>query len=51
MKEAAKKYLKEYCLNCRNKEMGLCEIHFYVLDGTVQAQCCYYEKEEKDDSN
>lgn len=40
-----KKYIKEHCKKCKNKETNLCDIRIFVIDNIVYTKCGYYEKE------
>lgn len=41
-----KKYIKEHCKKCKNKETNLCDIRIFVIEKTIYTKCRYYEKEK-----
>ena len=45
-KQRYKKYIKEHCTKCKNKETDLCDIRIFILNNTVCTKCGYYEKEK-----
>lgn len=45
--ERFKKYVKEQCKNCKNREKDLCEIHTSVLGETIVTKCEFYEKKKE----
>lgn len=44
--ERYKKYIKEYCKNCKNKDKFDCEIRIYQNEDTISTRCVNYERED-----
>lgn len=45
--ERYKKYVKEYCSNCKNRKTDLCEIRIFAVDKTIYTKCINYERNDK----
>lgn len=45
--ERFKKYVKEQCKNCKNREKDMCEIHTSAYGGIITTKCEAYEKNEE----
>ena len=43
--ERYKKYVKEHCINCKNKTKYLCDIRIWKKGDITITKCDYYEKE------
>ncbi len=44
--ERYKKYIREYCSNCKNKTRYDCEIKIYKNGNIVITKCDYYERKD-----
>ena len=42
------KYIKEHCINCKNKTSNLCDIRIIQNKDIIITKCCFYEKVEVD---
>ena len=47
LQERYKKYKKEVCKTCVNKNSDKCEIRVFELEGKVCTKCIEYEKERR----
>ena len=45
--ERYNKYIKEHCINCKNKSNDLCEIRILSSKNIAVTKCSYYERENK----
>lgn len=44
--ERYKKYIKENCKECKNKNKDLCEIRILQYNDIIITKCAYYERED-----
>lgn len=44
-KDRYDKYIKEHCVNCKNKDTMLCEIRIMDYNDIITTKCVYYENE------
>ena len=42
--ERINKYIQEHCVNCKNENDDLCEIHIFVEGNVIKTKCDHYDR-------